>query len=221
MKKNVNKKVLGTILAAICAISAGSMIATVSVSAANVPTSAVTASVQKNAKPYEIVLKGCDWNYSADSLNVKITCDFDYANKTAKFIATGVKEGKTNAILKTKNDDGTWNNLSICFTVDKNLNVTAQTSDSSKSAPEKEKKTGNPFIIILNGCDWNYSADSLNVKITCDFDYANKTAKFIATGVKEGKTNAILKTKNDDGTWNNLSICFTVDKNLNVTVQTA
>ena len=225
-KTSVKIKTIAAVLAAVCAVSAG---AAATVSALSNDTNASAPVSVKKAENFEIVLKGCDWNYSADSLNAVISCDFDYATKTAKFIATGKTKGVTNAVFKTKNDDGTWNQFEVKLIVDENLNVSTETEiktelpaekEISKPAEDEKKseiKTGKPCTMDFYGCDWNYSADSLNAKITCEFDYAAKTAKFIATGVKTGTTNAVLKLKNADGKWYHVTVIFTVDDNLDVT----
>jgi len=216
-------KAIAVVLATICAVSAGATAITAGALSEN--RNENTAVSVRKAENFEIVIKACDWNYSADSLCVEITCDFDYAAKTAKFTAVGKKAGITNAVLKTKKDDGTWKSLDLKFVVDEDLNVTAKpntpiyaekkndTVDEKKS----ETKTGKPFSVEFCGYDWNYSADSTNAVITCDFDYAEKNAKFTATGVKAGVTNAVLKVKAKDGKWNNIPMTFTVDDNLNVT----
>ena len=85
------------------------------------------------------------------------------------------------------------------------------------SATETKKST-KTFALEFYGYDWNYSADSTNAKITCEFDYANKNAKFIATGMKAGITNAVLKVKNEQNKWYNIPVTFTVDDDLNVSV---
>ena len=225
-KTSVKIKTIAAILAAVCTVSAGAAV-TVSALSDNIDTN--TAVSVKKAENFEIVLKGCDWNYSADRLNAVISCDFDYATKTAKFIATGKTKGVTNAVFKTKNDDGTWNHFEVKLIVDDNLNVSTETEVKTELPAEKETskpdtdekkaeiKTGKPCTMDFYGCDWNYSADSLNAKITCEFDYTAKTATFIATGVKAGTTNAVLKLKNADGKWYHVTVIFTVDDNLDVT----
>ena len=218
MKKSV--KVMAVVLAAVCAVSTG-----VTVAAVSAEVNAKSAVSVKKAENAEIVLKGCDWNYSADSFNAVISCDFDYVGKTAKFIAKGKEKGITNAVLKTKNDDGTWNEFKVKFVVDGDMNVKAETEQEKPETEEKieasdtkeEKKTGKAFTVEFQGYDWTYKADSLNVKISCDFDYTKKNAKFIVEGVKAGKTNAVLKVKYANGKWANIPMTFTVNDDLDVT----
>lgn len=125
MKKNIRTRIMGTVLATICAISATAAVSTVGASAASVNTASVSAQA-KTGKPCAFTMKGCNWNYSADSTYAKISCDFNYSTKTCRFIARGTSAGVTNAILKAKRSDGKWDNVPIRFTVDRNLNVTGQ-----------------------------------------------------------------------------------------------
>ena len=88
------------------------------------------AETKKSMKTIELKFDAYDWNYSAESTNAKITCEFDYADKNAKFIATGTKAGITKAVLKVKNAEGKWHNIPVTFTVDDDLNVSVkQTGD--------------------------------------------------------------------------------------------
>lgn len=84
---------------------------------------------------------------------------------------------------------------------------------------EEIKKSMKNFVLEFYGYDWNYSAESTNAKITCEFDYAAKNAKFIVTGTKAGITKAVLKVKNAEGKWHNIPVTFTVDDDLNVSVK--
>lgn len=124
MKKNtVKTKVIGTVLAALCAVSAAAAVSSVGVSAASVnrPAAVVTAS-----KKCVMTLKGKNWTYWIDSLNINVSCDFNYSTSTCRFIIKGVKPGVTNAVLKTLRADGKWDNTPVRFTVDQYLNVTGK-----------------------------------------------------------------------------------------------
>ena len=89
-----------------------------------------TAETKKSVKTVELKFDAYDWNYSAESTNAKITCEFDYAAKNARFTATGTKAGITKAVLKVKNAEGKWHNIPVTFTVDNDLNVSVkQTGD--------------------------------------------------------------------------------------------
>ncbi len=90
MKKNtVKTKVIGTVLATLCAVSTAAAV----------------------------------W---IDSLNINVSCDFNYSTSTCRFIIKGVKPGVTNAVLKTLRADGKWDNTPVRFTVDQYLNVTGK-----------------------------------------------------------------------------------------------
>lgn len=128
-KNNVKVKVIGTVLAAICAISAGTAISAVSVSAAAAP-AAVSATVKTGKSccffAYGKTAKGYDWDYTADSTAAKIEVTYDFKTNKYTFKAIGQYAGVTNAILKYETIDGKWHNIPVKFTTDKNLNVTGQ-----------------------------------------------------------------------------------------------
>lgn len=124
MKKNTIKvKVIGTVLAALCAISATAAVSTVGASAASVSSASTAVSANKKCV---MSLKGKNWTYWIDSLNINVSCDFNYNTSTCRFIIKGLKPGVTNAVLKTLRADGKWNNTPVRFTVDQNLNVTGK-----------------------------------------------------------------------------------------------
>ena len=85
-----------------------------------------TLETKKSMKTFELEFDAYDWNYSAESTNAKITCEFDYAAKNAKFIVTGTKAGITKAVLKVKNAEGKWYNIPVTFTVSDDLNVSVK-----------------------------------------------------------------------------------------------
>ena len=72
MKNNMKTRVMGTVLAAICALSAGTAISAVSASAASLPTTASVSANVRNARVCKMTFKGStsygyDWDYRADS----------------------------------------------------------------------------------------------------------------------------------------------------------
>ena len=85
-----------------------------------------TLETKKSMKTFELEFDAYDWNYSAESTNAQITCEFDYAAKNAKFIVTGTKAGITKAVLKVKNAEGKWYNIPVTFTVSDDLNVSVK-----------------------------------------------------------------------------------------------
>ena len=129
MKKNIRTRVIGTVLAAVCALSATAAISSVSASAATVSTASVSAGVKaKNCiiNFYGKTSYGYDWDYTADSTAAKITVTYDFNTNKYTFKATGMYAGKTNAILKYATIDGKWHNIPVTYTTDKNLNVTGK-----------------------------------------------------------------------------------------------
>ena len=128
-KNNIKVKVIGTVMAALCAISAGTAISAVSASAATAPT-AVSANVKAGKSccffAYGKTSYGYDWDYTADSTAAKITVTYDFKTNKYTFKATGQYAGVTNAILKYATPDGKWHNIPVRFTTDKNLNVTGR-----------------------------------------------------------------------------------------------
>ena len=240
MKKTIKTKAIAAVLAAVCAVSAVTTAAIVSASAASVSTSQsqTSKSVMIIAKTYDntfvMPMKGEDWTYFADSLNVKVTCDYDYKNNMCNFKFTALKAGVVNVVLKTQNTDGKWTNTPVRITADSNLLMTIVQTDNAYITEKSYTETpaakgtvivtnaGNPFTLPIRGNDWTYTADSLNVKIGCDFDYKNNVCKFKFTAVKPGVTNAILRTEREDGKWNNIPVTITADNSLKITVvQTA
>ena len=127
MKKNVRTKIMGTVLAAICAVSATAAISTMGVNAASIPAASVSAQ-RTSGKPCLFTMTGSNWNYSTSTGCVTISCDFSYNAKSAKFIAKGAYAGYDDVILKTQRDDGRWTNVPVRFTVDSSLNVTGKVS---------------------------------------------------------------------------------------------
>ena len=127
-KNNMKTRVIGTVLATICALSAGAAMTAVSANAATAST-AVSASVK--AKACRMTFKGgtsygYDWDYRADSSAAKITSTYDFKTKTYTYRAVGQYAGVTNAVIKYATPDGKWHNVPVRFTVDKGLNVTGQ-----------------------------------------------------------------------------------------------
>ena len=128
-KNNVKVKVIGTVMAALCAISAGTAISAVSVSAAQTGTSVSAMATTGKSCIFEAYGKtrtGYDWDYRADSTAAKITVKYDFKTNKYTFRATGNYAGVTNAVLKYATIDGKWHNVPIRFTTDKNLNVTGK-----------------------------------------------------------------------------------------------
>ncbi len=127
MKKNVKTRIMGTVLAALCAVSTVAAASTIgAASAATAPAASVAARAQYG--------KGCkmhftdvyNWTYSLYDGNVSITCDADWSTNECTFYISGNYEGTADAVLMIKRADGRWNNTPVRFTVDSNLNVTGK-----------------------------------------------------------------------------------------------
>ena len=131
MKNNMKTRVMGTVLAAICALSAGTAISAVSASAASLPTTVSVSANVRNARVCKMTCKGStsygyDWDYRADSTAAKISCTYNFSTQTYTYTAKGNYAGVTNAVIKYATIDGKWHNVPVRFTVDRNLNVTGQ-----------------------------------------------------------------------------------------------
>ena len=251
MKKTMKTKVFASLIAAVCAISAITTVSVISDSAYNDNNPLVSSTYIITAKTYGntfvMPMKGEDWTYYADSLNVKVSCDYDYSTNTCHFKFTAVKPGVVNVVLKTQNVDGTWLNTPVRITVEDDLTMkiigtdspytteksyTTEKTTTETSAPEKTgttEKTVTPektadttttkagfARFSVAGEDWNYYIDSLNVKVSCDYDYSTNTCNFKFTAVKPGTANAVLKAQTKDGKWMNIPVCITVDDNMQV-----
>ena len=181
-------------------------------------------------------MKGVDWNYYADSLDVFVDCEIDFNYNLCNFKFTAVRPGAANITLQTKDTYGVWTNTPIRITADKNLRMKiVQTGDAvaanndnsnikyvvdeNETAAEIVNRTsGNVFDLPMKGIDWNYSADSLNVKVSGDVDYNSNLCKFTLKAVKPGITNITLQTKDTCGTWTNTPIRVTVGNDLRMNI---
>lgn len=250
MKKTVKTKVFATALAAICAVSAISAVSIMSTSVSAAGFSQAIASQSNTGKSVVLIerstdsiasvpMRGEDWNYYADSLNVKIGCDYDYYHHVCHFYFNAVKPSITNAVLKTQRTDGKWDNTPIRIQVfdDMTMKVVqtgdayvteksyteapAETSapasqDSQKPADSTPVSADNTVVYPIAGEDWTYYINNLNVKVGCDYDYQNSICNFKITGVKPGTTDVVLKTQRPDGKWNNtpLRVLVQADKSV-------
>lgn len=128
-KNNIKTKVMGTVMAALCAISAGAAMSAIGVSAAAVPEGAVAIAAAPKAcvfTAYGKTATGYDWDYTADSTAARIKVTYDFKTNKYTFRATGQYAGVTNAVLKYQTIDNKWHNIPVRFVTDKNLNVTGK-----------------------------------------------------------------------------------------------
>lgn len=140
-KTSIKTKVLAGILAAVCTVSAGIAVSSVSVAAATTPTSiSSVSSVGSKAcvfVAYGKTKTGYDWDYRADSKSAKISCSYDFKSNKYTFRAVGQYAGTTNAVLKYATIDGKWHNVPVRFTTDKKLNVTGVQTGKEYVTPDK------------------------------------------------------------------------------------
>lgn len=122
-RKSMKKKVLATVLAAVCAVSAIGAASAVSVGAASVSAS---SSVGASGKACRFDMYGTSWSYRTSMGYVAVSCNYDWRTQHAQFTIKGVSAGVEDVILLTKRNDGKWNCVPVRFTVDQNLNVTGR-----------------------------------------------------------------------------------------------
>ena len=128
MKKNNTKtRIIGTALAAICAVSSVAAVSAVSVGAASMPAAASASAQVKAGKGCTFQMDGKNWTYwLKDNTNVNINANINFNSGKVNFLIKGLTPGVVNAVLKTQRADGKWNNVPIRFTVDSKLNVTGK-----------------------------------------------------------------------------------------------
>ncbi len=122
-RKSMKKKVLATVLAAVCAVSAIGAASAVSVGAASVSAS---SSVGASGKACRFDMYGTSWSYRTSMGYVAVSCSYDWRTQHAQFTIKGVSAGVEDVILLAKRNDGKWNCVPVRFTVDQNLNVTGR-----------------------------------------------------------------------------------------------
>ena len=128
MKKagTIKTKVVAGVIAAVCAvsvISTGAIIGASAFSSAN--SNADTAVIERrtSGSTYTLPMKGVDWNYFSDSLDVTVDCEIDFNYNLCNFKFTAIRPGMANITLQTKSTDGTWSNTPIRITVDRDLRM--------------------------------------------------------------------------------------------------
>ena len=122
-RKSMKKKVLATVLAAVCAVSAIGAASAVSVGAASVSAS---SSVGASGKACRFDMYGTSWSYRTSMGYVAVSCNYDWRTQHAQFTIKGVSAGVEDVILLAKRNDGKWNCVPVRFTVDQNLTVTGR-----------------------------------------------------------------------------------------------
>ena len=152
MKKasTIKSKVFTGVIAAVCAVSVISTGAIIGASAfSSASSNADTAVIERrtSGSTFTLPMKGIDWNYFSDSLDVTVDCEIDFSCNLCNFMFTAVRPGTANITLQTKSTDGTWSNTPIRITVDRNLrmnivrngNAAAASNDIKFTVEESEK----------------------------------------------------------------------------------
>ena len=128
MKKTgtIKNKVFAGVIAAVCAVSVISTGAIIGASAfSSASSNADTAVIERrtSGSTYTLPMKGIDWNYFSDSLDVTVDCEIDFSRNLCNFRFTAIRPGAANITLQTKSTDGTWSNTPIRITVDRDLRM--------------------------------------------------------------------------------------------------
>ena len=238
MKKTgtIKAKVVAGVIAAVCAVSAistGAVMGASAFSSANGNGGTAVIERRTSGNTYTLPMKGVDWNYYSDSLDVTVDCEIDFSCNLCNFMFTAIRPGTANITLQTKSTDGTWSNTPIRITVDSDLRMNIVQSGNASTANNNirftvdeddttaviaSKTENSTFNLPMKGIDWNYYADSLNVKVSGAVDFNNNLCTFTFKAVKPGITNVDLQTKETDGTWINTPVKITVDKDLSMNI---
>ena len=128
MKKasTIKSKVFTGVIAAVCAVSVISTGAIIGASAfSSASSNADTAVIERrtSGSTYTLPMKGIDWNYFSDSLDVTVDCEIDFSRNLCNFRFTAIRPGAANITLQTKSTDGTWSDTPIGITVDRDLRM--------------------------------------------------------------------------------------------------
>ena len=128
MKKagTIKTKVVAGVIAAVCAvsvISTGAVMGASAFSSANDNADTAVIERRTSGSTYTLPMKGVDWNYFSDSLDVTVDCEIDFNYNLCNFKFTAIRPGTANITLQTKSTDGTWSNTPIRITVDRDLRM--------------------------------------------------------------------------------------------------
>lgn len=181
MKKTgtIKTKVIAGVIAAVCAvsvISTGAVMGASAFSSANGNGGTAVIERRTSGNTYTLPMKGVDWNYFSDSLDVTVDCEIDFSCNLCNFTFTAIRPGTANITLQTKSTDGTWSNTPIRITVDSDLRMN----------------------IVQSG---NASAANNNIRFTVDEDDTTKTSTGTPSVISEKSTsqdNKAVETKTDD-----------------------
>ena len=188
MKKTgtIKNKVFAGVIAAVCAVSVISTGAVMGASAfSSASSNADTAVIERrtSGSTFTLPMKGIDWNYFSDSLDVTVDCEIDFSRNLCNFKFTAIRPGAANITLQTKSTDGTWSdtpiNTPIRITVDSDLRMN----------------------IVQNG---KAAATNNDIKFTVDEDNTTKTSAGASSVISEKSTaqdNSRVETNDNKDYW--------------------
>ena len=184
MKKTgtIKNKVFAGVIAAVCAVSVISTGAIIGASAfSSASSNADTAVIERrtSGSTFTLPMKGVDWNYFSDSLDVTVDCNIDFTCNLCNFRFTAVRPGTANITLQTKSTDGTWSNTPIRITVDSDLRMN----------------------IVQNG---KATAANNDIKFTVDEDDTTTSSTAASSVISEKSTaqdNSRVETNDNKDYW--------------------
>ena len=137
MKKNNTKtRIIGTALAAICAVSSIAAVSAVSVGAASMPATASVSAQVKAGKGCTFQMDGKNWTYwLKDNTNVNINANINFSSGKVNFLIKGLTPGVVNAVLKRREPtaSGTTFPFALRLTTSSTLPASRQASCSSQT----------------------------------------------------------------------------------------
>lgn len=157
-KSTIKVKVIATTLALVCAASAVTAVSAFAGDSFknNASYSATENNFSNSGNDLHFVkfasdVQNYDWNYGTDTLNVKVTCDYDYNTQKYDFTIKGVTPGKSNVRLMFVNDMKQWETVTVEVNVDKNLKVSL--ANASKNEENYQGRYDTHGIITRMGYD--------------------------------------------------------------------
>ena len=187
MKKagTIKTKVVAGVIAAVCAvsvISTGAVMGASAFSSANGNASTAVIERRTSGSTYTLPMKGIDWNYFSDSLDVTVDCEIDFNYNLCNFKFTAIRPGMANITLQTKSTDGTWSNTPIRITVDRDLRMNiVQTGNAAANnnikftVEESEKSMSQDNKAVETKTEENFQADTNANKEYWLCEYAGTT----------------------------------------------
>ena len=184
MKKasTIKSKVFTGVIAAVCAVSVISTGAIIGASAfSSASSNADTAVIERrtSGSTFTLPMKGVDWTYFSDSLDVTVDCEIDFSRNLCNFKFTAIRPGAANITLQTKSTDGTWSDTPIRITVDSDLRMN----------------------IVQNG---KAAAANNDIKFTVDEDDTTTSSTAASSVISEKSTaqdNSRVETNDNKDYW--------------------